>query len=98
MPLAPANIVCTKRSCPGTSMKPRTLPIASRHVGKAEVNGNAARLLFLQAIAVDAGQRFDQSRLAVVDVACSTDDHGAFCKNAGRDSSQRVTVQCRQNR
>jgi hypothetical protein len=36
-----------------------------RRVGVAEIDGDAARLLFLQAVAVDAGQRLDQR--AVVD-------------------------------
>ncbi|MBS1162436.1 MAG: hypothetical protein H6R03_332 [Burkholderiaceae bacterium] len=29
MPVAPATIVCTNFSCPGTSMKPSTSPSAS---------------------------------------------------------------------
>jgi hypothetical protein len=45
-------------------------------VGVAEVDGDAARLLFLQAVAIDPGQGFDQRRLAVVDVAGGADDHG----------------------
>ena len=44
-------------------------------VGEAEVDRNAARLFLRQAVGVDAGQRFDQQRLAVVDVACGGDDH-----------------------
>ena len=75
MPLAPASIVCTKRSWPGTSMKPRTAPVRRRQIGKAEIDRDAARLLFLQPVAVDAGQRFDQRRLAVIDVAGRADDH-----------------------
>ena len=29
MPVAPASMLCTKRSCPGTSMKPSTAPWGS---------------------------------------------------------------------
>ena len=45
-------------------------------VGVAEIDGDAARLLLLEAIGVDAGQRLDQRGLAVVDVARGADDHG----------------------
>ena len=51
--------------------------VAQVAVGVAEIDGDAARLLFLQAIGVDAGQRFDQRGLAVVDMACGADDHAA---------------------
>ena len=50
-------------------------------MGEAEVDGDAAALLFFQAVGVDAGQRFDQRGLAVVDVAGGADDdvlHGAM--------------------
>ncbi len=46
-------------------------------IGVAEVEGDAARLLFLQAVAVHAGQCLDQRGLAVVDVPCRADDHSA---------------------
>ena len=51
--------------------------VAQVAVGVAEIDGDAARLLFLQAIGVDAGQRFDQRGLAVIDMACGADDHAA---------------------
>ncbi len=51
--------------------------VAQVAVGVAEIDGDAARLLFLQAIGVDAGQRFDERRLAVIDVACGADDHAS---------------------
>ena len=44
-------------------------------VGVAEVNGDAAALFLRQAVGIDAGQRFDQRCLAVIDVAGGTDDH-----------------------
>ncbi len=42
--------------------------------GEADVDGDAARLLFRQTIAVDAGQGLDQRGLAVVDVAGRAED------------------------
>ena len=45
-------------------------------VGKADVDGDAAALLFFQAIGVDAGKGFDQRGLTVVDVASCADDDG----------------------
>jgi hypothetical protein len=49
--------------------------VAQVGVGIAEIDGDAARLLLLEAIGIDAGQRFDERGLAVVDVACGADDH-----------------------
>ncbi len=43
-------------------------------MGEAEVDGDPALLLLVPAIAVDAGERLDQARLAVVDVAGGADD------------------------
>ena len=43
-------------------------------VGEPQVDGDAAALLLFQAVGVDAGKRFDQSGLAVVDVAGGADD------------------------
>ena len=51
------------------------LPIRARPVGEAEIEGDAARLLFRQAIGIDAGQRAHQRGLAVIDVAGGPDDH-----------------------
>ena len=76
MPVAPASMLLTNRSWPGTSTKPRTRAVRRRHVGEAEVDGDAAGLLLLQPVGVDAGQRPDQRGLAVVDVAGGADDHG----------------------
>ncbi len=60
-------------------------------VGEAQVDGDAAALLFLQAVGVDAGQRLDQRGLAVIDVAGGADDdvlHGAGSMVAGRASGR----------
>ncbi len=43
---------------------------------KADVDGDAAALLFFETIGIDAGERFDQRGLAVVDVTCGADDDG----------------------
>ena len=51
--------------------------VAQVAVGVAEIDGDAARLLFLQAIGIDAGQRFDERGLAVIDMARGADDHAA---------------------
>src|SRR5471030_2773686 len=45
-------------------------------VGIAEVDRDAARLLILEAVGIDSGQRFDQRGLAVIDMARGADDHG----------------------
>jgi hypothetical protein len=49
-------------------------------MGETDVDGDAALLLLLEPVGVDAGQRLDEARLAVVDVAGGTDDdvaHGS---------------------
>src|SRR5205814_4455999 len=59
-------------------------------VGVAEVDRDAARLLLLQAIGIDAGQRLHQRGLAMVDVARGADDHGwssANCATKAASSS-----------
>ena len=43
-------------------------------MGEPQVDGDAAALFFFQAVGVDAGERFDQGGLAVVDVAGGADD------------------------
>ena len=42
---------------------------------KAQVNRDAAALLFFQPVGVDAGQRFDQRGLTMVDVPRRTDNN-----------------------
>ena len=54
MPLAPASMLCTKRSWPGTSTKPSDCAARRRQIGEAQVDRDAARLLFLQAVGIDA--------------------------------------------
>ena len=80
MPPTPASMLRTKRSWPGTSTKPRRRVSPSGagkvQVGEAEVDGDAAALLFLEAVGVDAGEGLDQRGLAVVDVAGGADDDG----------------------
>jgi len=49
--------------------------VAEIAVGITEVDGYAARLLLLEAIGVDTGQRLHQSGLAVIDMARGSDDH-----------------------
>ena len=46
------------------------------HVRVADVDGHASSPLLGQAIGVDAGQRAEEGRLAVVDVAGGADDDG----------------------
>src|ERR1017187_3060843 len=43
-------------------------------MGETEVDGDAAALLFLEAVGVDTGEGLDQGGLAVVDVAGGSDD------------------------
>ena len=50
--------------------------VRRRQVGEAEIDRDAARLLLLQAVGIDAGERAHQRGLAVVDVAGGADDHG----------------------
>ena len=56
IPPTPASMFLTKRSWPGTSMKPTRIP-AEVQVGETEVNRYSALLLFLQAVGVNACQR-----------------------------------------
>ena len=43
---------------------------------KADINRNAATLLFLQAVGINAGQRLYQRGFAVVDMPCCANDYG----------------------
>ena len=58
--------------------------VRRRQIGKAEIDGNAARFFFLQAVGIDAGERAHQRGLAVIDVAGGADDHGAASGEAAR--------------
>src|SRR3569623_18098 len=46
-------------------------------VSKTEVDGNAARLLFLEAGGIDASQGPHQRGLAMIDMPCGADNHSA---------------------
>lgn len=50
-------------------------PAGPRPVGETEVDRDAARLLFLEAIRVNSRQLPDQRGLAVIDVPSGADDH-----------------------
>ena len=52
-------------------------PVRRRQVGEAEIDGDAALLLLLPAVGIDAGQRAHQRRLAVIDVTGGADDHSS---------------------
>ena len=69
MPPAPASMLRTKRSWPGHVDDLDHEAARLLEEGEAEVDGDAARLLLGQAVGVGAGERLDQRRLAVVDVA-----------------------------
>ena len=73
------------------------LIVRAGHVREAEVDRDAARLLFLQAIGVDAGQRADERGLAVVDVARCTDDH-ALAAAASSTCASIAWIVCSGNR
>ena len=51
------------------------LAVADVEVREAEVDRDAALALLLEPVGVDPGQRFDQRRLAVIDVAGGAEDH-----------------------
>ena len=54
------------------------LATRQRQLAKAELNGHTAATLDLQAVGILAGQRLDQCRLTVVDVARRSNDNRAF--------------------
>ena len=51
-------------------------PVAEIEVRESEIDRDAALALLLQPVGVDAGERLDQRRLAVVDVAGGAEDGG----------------------
>ena len=81
-PPTPASIVRTNRSWPGTSTN-AIRAVADCCVREPKLDGDAARLLFLQSIGIDAGERLNQRALAVIDVTGGTDDEAGhrffFC-------------------
>src|ERR1700733_12095986 len=51
--------------------------------GEAEIDGDATPLLFRQAIRIDTSECMDQRGLAVIDVACRSDNYGlGGCRHA----------------
>ncbi|WEF52431.1 hypothetical protein AFIC_000917 [[Pseudomonas] carboxydohydrogena] len=66
----------------------KTKNAAPRHrqIGKTEIDRYAARLLFFQAIGIDARQRPHQRGLAMIDMPCGADNHHADSGN-GRSAS-----------
>ena len=52
----------------------RASAVGKREVGEAQVDRNPAFLLFLEAVGVLAGERPDQRRFAVIDMARRADD------------------------
>jgi hypothetical protein len=83
------------RSWPGTSTTPARVP-SPRRMREAQVDRDAALLLFLQAIRVRSGERADERRLAVVDVPGGPDDdrhHGTRASaKISRPSRMRSTT------
>ena len=71
------------------------LAARARPVGEAEVDGDAARLLLLEAVGIDAGEPADQRGLAVIDVAGGADDHGAASSSSrGRPARRSASRIC----
>ena len=64
-----------KTFMPGDIDDAEHIPIGERRVGISEFDRDAACLLFLESIGVDAGQCAHQRGLAVIDMACGSDDH-----------------------
>ena len=73
MPVAPATIVRTNRSCPGTSTTESRRPSGELERRVAEVDRDPPPLLLRQPVRVLPGQRPDEPRLAVVDVPRGAD-------------------------
>ena len=73
MPVAPATIVRTNRSCPGTSTTDSRRPSGQLERRVAEVDRDPAPLLLGKPVRVLAGQRPHEPRLAVVDVPRGAD-------------------------
>ena len=59
----------------GNVDEPENGPVAKGQIREAEVDRNAARLLFGQPVGVDSGERAYQRRLAMIDMARGGDDH-----------------------
>ena len=66
---APTSMLPTSLSCPGTSTKSIDDAVVESEVGVADIDRHPAPPLLRQPVGVDAGQRPQQRRLAVIDVA-----------------------------
>ncbi len=73
IPPAPASMLRTNRSCPGTSTKPRRTP-STFEKREPQIDGDPAALFLFQSVGMGAGQRLDERGLPVVDVSGGTDD------------------------
>ena len=74
---------------PGNVDEAEDAAVRGRQVGEAEIDRDPARLLFLQPIRVDAGERAHERRLAVIDVSGCADDH---VRSAGPRCAARSAV------
>src|SRR5687767_3542446 len=67
-------------------------------MGETQVDGDAARFFFRQAIGISAGERLDQGALSVIDVSGSSDDvmhhRNARFKMQNANSSELVVRHC----
>ena len=86
MPEAPATMVRTKSSCPGTSTMPATLPAPSSSGAKLRSMVMPRRRSSARRSIGAAGERGDQGGLAVVDVTRRPDDHAAFQGRGSQNS------------
>ena len=89
MPDAPATIVRTSASWPGTSTTETRARRRQRERREAELDRDAARLLLRQAVGVDAGQRAHERGLAVVDVSGGAEHVGASAWISARANPSR---------
>ena len=83
MPVAPATMLRTKRSWPGTSIEREPAAVGELERRVAEIDRDPARLLLGQPVGVLPGQRPDEPRLAVVDVS-----RGAYRERHARTASR----------
>ena len=81
---APTSMLPTSRSWPGDVDEVEHVAVGQREVGVADVDRHPAPPLLGEAVGVDPGQRPEQRRLAVVDVARGPDDDGHRRRRAPR--------------
>src|ERR1700684_2396076 len=77
---SPGKHVVNKKAVAGDIDKAdsdgRTVRRHNIEEGEAEIDGDATPLLFRQAIRIDTSECMDQRGLAVIDVACRSDNYG----------------------